>query len=81
VNRLFVNYFTDKLKHLVVDPSWNLLFIDLLLGDFFANENYMDHVSQKKMALNAIFEAEYFVHNSRQYKFYKYLQLKRFKPV
>lgn len=78
VHKLFVNYFTDQLKHLViVDTRWTLLFLNLLLGDFSAD--YRDQVLQKKLALNAIFEAEYFVYNSKRLKFYQYLQQKRFK--
>jgi hypothetical protein len=81
VHKLFIKYFTDQLKQLLIDPQWISLF-DLLLGNFDAGETYCHLALQrKKLALDTIFKAEYFLHNSERYMFHKYFQQKRFEHV
>lgn len=81
VRELFVNYFTDQLKQLNVNAQWNLLFFNLLLGNFNADESYSQLVFQTKSALEEIFNAKHFMYNSQLFTFHHYLDQKRFMQI
>jgi hypothetical protein len=81
VHDLFVKYFVEKKKDLILDDNWTARFRPILLDYVVEAEEYRVFISAKKDALYNLFHTQLFECNSKLYVFHQYLLENRFKKL
>jgi hypothetical protein len=79
VHALFVKYFMNELKALVLVGNWTTLFCTILREITATDENYSDFTSAKQMSLDHLFHTQLFEYDGKSYVFHQYLLVRRFK--
>lgn len=81
VHDLFVTYFEEQLRLLIVDDEWSTRFGSILRANNTEDENYSAFISSKRKALDNVFHTKLFKHQNKKYVFHQYLLERRFKKL